>query len=109
MHLLGLLVSRPALESGVQELGLKQKVVLPTVASQRCLLSKPSWLVVCEGWCMAGGDQCASTSVLWSAREVESQSLGSGYDAEISVRASVGCVSAGHCQGWQCHRLAQQK
>ena len=75
MHLLGLLVSRPALESGVQGLGLNQKVVLPTVAPQRCLLSKPSWLVVCETWCMAGGELCASTSVLWSVWGVVSQSL----------------------------------
>ena len=75
MHLLGLLVSRPALESGVQDLGLNQKVVLPTVAPQRCSRSKPSWLVVCETGCMAGGAQCASTSVLWSVWEVVSQPL----------------------------------
>ena len=39
----------------------------------RFFLSKSSWLVIWVGWCMAGGEQCASTSELWSVWEVMSQ------------------------------------
>ena len=73
------LVSGAALEAGMQHFVLKQKIMLHLVGFTAFFLSKPSWLVIWVGWCMAGGEQCASTSELWSVWDVMSQCAGFGH------------------------------
>ena len=73
------LVSGAALESGMQHFVLKQEFMLPIVNFHDFLRTKSGWQVIWVGWCMAGGEQCASTSELWSVCEVMSQWVGLGH------------------------------
>ena len=85
------LVSGAALESGMQHFVLKQKIMLHLVDFTVFFLSKSSWLVIWVGWCMAGGEQCASTSELWSVWEVMSQCVGVGHFLWVLCGCYFGC------------------
>ena len=49
-------------------------------------------LVVCVAWCMAAGEQCASTSEWWSLWGVMSQCVWFGQFCDVCERVSFGCV-----------------
>ena len=103
------LVSGAALESGMQHFVLKQKIMLHLVDFTVFFLSKSSWLVVWVGWCMAGGEQCASTSELWSVWEVMSQCVGFGHFWVSSLCALFLVWVSWPLSGWQCNRLSLVK
>ena len=73
MPLLVFLVGGAALEVQMQHLVLLRGNVVSIVHFQSFPFSKLSWLVIWVCGCMAGGEQCASTSELWSVWEVMSQ------------------------------------
>ena len=58
----------------------------------RFFLNSSRLLVVCVAWCMAAGEQCASTSEQWSLRGVMSQCVWFGQFCDVCGRASLGCV-----------------
>ena len=76
MPLLVFLVGGAALEVQMQHFVLQNgKCCFHCEFPEFFPFSKLSWLVIWVCGCMAGGEQCASTSVLWSVWELVSQSL----------------------------------
>ena len=74
MPLLVFLVGGAALEVQMQHYcAFKEEMLFPLATFQQVPLSKLSWLVAWVCGCMAGGEQCASTSEMWSVWEVMSQ------------------------------------
>ena len=73
------LVSGAARESGMQHCVLNQAFMLPLANAHDLFSHKPGWQAIRVGGCMAGGEQCASTSELWSVWEVMSQCVGAGH------------------------------
>ena len=69
---------------------LDPKIMLRLAIFHLLFLSTPSWVAWCVCWCMAGGDQCASTRALWSGWEVMCQCAGFGHCCEFSLCAVLG-------------------
>ena len=73
MPLLVFLVGGAALEVQMQHFVLQNGKCCSHCEFPEASLSKLSWWVAWVCGCMAGGEQCASTSELWSVCEVMSQ------------------------------------
>ena len=58
----GFLVSRAALESVSQHFVLPKVFFFGQMRFWRVFFNRSRLLVVCVAWCMAAGEQCASTS-----------------------------------------------
>ena len=85
-----LLVSGPALESGMQHVVPAPKVMLRLMSFADLFLSNSSWVVVWAGWRMAGGEQCASASELGGVWEALSQCTRFGRVREFCAGAMLG-------------------